>query len=454
LPTLTVGYSQGDGSGTIYGTSEETNSSTRLFNVRSGYQIEGFRLNAFFDRTSLNSKFPEFLAGQSESVQESTGNDVGFGAQHPLPLHGQFYANYNRSSADTNYFSDAGQISNQSSYTDDIVNTGASFHPTQKLSLNVTENYTSNLNGYLSQSLSGTGTAEPGLSLGSGAHSSTIGGGATYEITNDLSASSQATYYDQYYFGKSYTGTYLSGTVNYGKRLLDMFTFSGSVIDSSNGQGTNALGFVGNVNYFHRIKGWQTSGVFTYAQNVQSLLVTYTTSYYSYNANLHRRLPVGLQWTAAFNGTHSGLTNYQGTSSRSEGYSTSLGSRKFNLTGNYNQATGISLLGAGGLVPVSGTPGVIDFITFGGSSYGGGVSVTPLRRLVFAGSFSRAISNTLGETISHNNTEIYNAQMQYHLRRIGLQAGYTRFTQGISAVGAPANTTSYFVGISRWFDFF
>jgi hypothetical protein len=148
------------------------------------------------------------------------------------------------------------------------------------------------------------------------------------------------------------------------------------------------------------------------------------------------------------------LTNYQGTSSRSEGYSTSLGSRKFNLTGNYNQATGISLLGAGGLVPVSGTPGVIDFITFGGSSYGGGVSVTPLRRLVFAGSFSRAISNTLGETISHNNTEIYNAQMQYHLRRIGLQAGYTRFTQGISAVGAPANTTSYFVGISRWFDFF
>jgi hypothetical protein len=105
-------------------------------------------------------------------------------------------------------------------------------------------------------------------------------------------------------------------------------------------------------------------------------------------------------------------------------------------------------------VPVSGTPGINDFITFGGSSYGGGVSVTPLRRLVIAGSFSRAISNTVGQTISHNNTEIFNAQMQYHLRRIGLQAGFTRFTQGISAVGAPANTTSYFVGISRWFDFF
>jgi len=454
LPTLSVGYSQGSGSGTIYGTDETTNSSTRLFNVRSGYQIQGFRLNAFYDRNTLNSKFPQFLAGTSESVQDSKGDDVGFGVQHPLPLHGQFYANYNRASAQSDYFSDAGQSSNVSSYVDDIVSAGASFHPMQKLSLNVTENYTSNLNGYLSQSLTNSVAVEPGLNLGSGAHSSTIGGGATYQFTNYLSASSQATYYDQEYFGKTFTGTYVSGTVNYGKRLFDMFTFSGSVIDSNNGQGTNALGFVGNVNFFHNIKGFQTSGFFSYAQNVQSLLVTYTTSYYSYSANVHRRLPAGLQWTAAFNGTHSGLTNYQGTSSQGEGYSTSLGSRKLTVTGNYTQSTGISLLSAGGFVPVTATPGVTDFITFGGSSYGGGISVSPMRRLVVAGSYSRAISNTVSQTVSHNNTQIYNAQLQYHLRRIGLQAGYTRFTQGISAVGAPSNTTSYFVGISRWFDFF
>ena len=119
--------------------------------MHSDYDIAGFRLNAFYDHNSLNSKFPEFLAGQSESVQDSTGDDVGFGAQHDLPLHGQFYANFNRASAESHFFSDSGQSSNMSSYTDDIVNTGASFHPTQKLSLNVTENYTSNLNGYLSQ---------------------------------------------------------------------------------------------------------------------------------------------------------------------------------------------------------------------------------------------------------------------------------------------------------------
>lgn len=55
---------------------------------------------------------------------------------------------------------------------------------------------------------------------------------------------------------------------------------------------------------------------------------------------------------------------------------------------------------------------------------------------------------------SHNNAEIFNAQLQYHVRRIGLQAGYTQFTQGISIVGTPATSSSYFVGFTRWFDFF
>jgi len=453
-PALSVGYSQGSGHSTIYGTDQQTDSSTRLFNVHSTYQLAGFHLNGFFDRNSLHSTFPEFLAGTGESVQDSSGHDFGFGAQHNLPAHGMFSVNFNRASASSDYLSTEGNNTNTSSYTDNTETSNASFHPTQKLSLNVTQNYTDNLTGYLTQNLVGTGTVVPGLNLGSGSHSSTVGGGASYQFTNFLSAQTQATYYDQYYFGKSYTGTYVSGTVNYGKRLFDMFTFSGSVVDSSNGQGTNAVGFVGTVNYFHRIKGWQTSGAFSYAQNVQTLLVTYTTSYYNYSANLHRRLPGGMTWTAAFNGSHSGLTNYSGTNSSSQGYSTAMSMRKFSVTGNYVKSNGISLLGASGLVGPAPTPGLNGLVFFGGTSYGGGVSVTPIRRLVIAGSFSRAISDTISSTTSHNNTEIFNGQLQYHLRRIGLQAGYTQFTQGISAVGAPASTTSFFVGITRWFDFF
>lgn len=454
MPTLSVGYSQGDGHSTVYGTDQEANSSTRLFNLHSGYQIAGFRLTGYFDHNSLNSKFPEFLAGQGEAAQESSGHDFGGGAQHSLPLHGSFSASYNRATASSDYLSNGGQNANASTYTDSTETMSASFHPATKLSLNVNQNYTNNLTGYEAQNLSSTGTAPPGLNLGSGSYSSTLGGGATYMFTNFLSGSAQATYYHQHYFGKSYTGEYMSGTLAYGKRLFDMFTFSGSVVDSSNGQGQNALGFIGNVNFFHRFGRWQTSGQFNYAQNVQTLLITYTSSYYSYGANLQRRLPRGMTWTAAFNGTHSGLTQNQGSNTHSEGYSTALSMRRVAVNGIFSKSSGLSLLGAGGLITPTPTPGLNNFLLFSGTSYGGGASVQPLKRMVISGSFSRAISNTLANTASHNNTEIFNAQLQYHLRRIGLQAGYTRFTQGISAVGAPANSTSYFVGISRWFDFF
>jgi len=455
LPTLSVGYSQGNGSGTIFGTDEQTSSNTKLLNVRSDYSIVGFRLNAFYTHDVFKSAFPEFLSGESESVQDSSGNNIGMGAQHALPLHGDFFANFTRTSSNSSYLTTGGQTTNSSNYTDDIENAGASFHPTQKLSFNISENYTSNLSGYLAQSLNQNGAPVPGINLGSGAHSATFTGSTGYQFTSQLSGSVNATHYDQFYFGNNYTGTFISGNLAYARKLLNTFSFSGSVVDSSRADGDNALGFIANVNAFHRFGGWQLSGNFSYAQNVQTLLVTYSTSYYNYSANVRRRLRQGLNWIAAFNGTHSGLSQYQGSTNHSEGYSTSLGMRTFTITGNYTNSTGISLLGGGGLVVINPTPGVDNLVLFSGASWGGGASISPVRRLVLSGAFSRSISRTDGNSLfSRNDNEIFNAQLQYHIRRIGLQAGYTRFTQGISIAGLPATSSSYFVGFTRWFDFF
>src|ERR1700758_162471 len=292
LPTLSVGYSQGSGHSTVYGTTDEANSSSRLFNVRSTYDLAGFRLNGFYDHTWVDSKFPQFLAGQQEAVQDSNGQDIGVSAQHDLPFHGLFNITYNHANADSQFASTQSQ-NNTTNYTTNNENTSATFHPTDKLSFNATQTYTDNLTGYLTQNLTNNGTIIPGINLGAGSHSITVGGGAGYQFTSYISAQAQATYYDQVYFGKDYTGSYLSGTVNYNRRLFDMFTFSASVIDSSNGQGNNALGFMGNVNFLRNFRGWQTAGALSYAQNVQTLLVTYTTSYYNYSANVHRKLSRG-----------------------------------------------------------------------------------------------------------------------------------------------------------------
>jgi len=455
LPTLSASYSQGSGSGTVYGTNQETGSDTKLFNVRSSYAIEGFRLNGFYDHDSLHSIYPEFLAGEQESVSDTSGHDFGFGANRNLPLNGSFYVNYGRSEATTDFL---GQANSTTNYTTSTETSGATFRPAQKLSLFVNQSYTDNLSGYFNQNLINSGTAQTPFNFGSGSNSLTLGGGATYQFTNYLSTQAQAIYYDQHYFDQSYNGTYISGTVNYARRIFDMFTFSAGVVEQSNGQGNNSVGFLGNANYFHRIKRWETSGSFSYAQNVQSVLITYTTSYYNYTARLHRHFGRGLVWIASFSGSRSGLTNQPGSANHSEGYSTSFSSRRFTLTGNYTRASGNSILTNAGLVPLPPTPGVpqSDLIVYSGDSYGGGISATPVRRLTLSGTFTRSLSNTLSNTMnSRNNTEIFNTQLQYHLRRIGLLSGYTRFTQGISASGVPPGTSnSYFIGVSRWFDFF
>ena len=126
-----------------------------------------------------------------------------------------------------------------------------------------------------------------------------------------------------------------------------------------------------------------------------------------------------------FQWNYSGLTNYRAPTARVKAIPLVGHSQTAYSYGFFSQSTGISLLGAGGLVPVTATPGVTDFIIFGGTTYGGSLSVSPFRRMVIAGSFSRAISNTLAKPFPTTIRKSSMRQMQYHLRRIGLQAGYT-----------------------------
>ena len=457
-PTLSVGYSQGSGSGNFYGTEQNTQTSNHTLTLQSSYVWKGFNLNGFYTHQTQHLNYPAFLAGQEEANSNTHGDNFGFNASHSLPWNGEFYANYNRASYATNYQDGVAAQSNTSDYTTDYETAGVSFHPTRKLVLFGSESYITNLSGYLTQGLANNGILPPPVNLGTTSSSYTVGGGASYTLTQNLGATAQATHYEQHYLGNAYTGTFVSGTLNYNRRLLDTFTFSAGVVDFANGQGVNSVGLLGTVNAFRTIGRWDLSGVFSYTQNVQSALISYTTSSYAYSASLHRRLWNRLQWTVAFNGNHSGLSQQPDTANHSENYGTTLSYKWISASAIYANNAGNALLTNGGLVPLPPLPGEPNnnFVTFSGKSYGGGVTVTPLSRLVISGNFSRSISNTLANSItSRNNTELYYAQLQYRLRRIRFLAGYTRLTQGISASGAPAGTlTSYYAGISRWFDIF
>ena len=77
-------------------------------------------------------------------------------------------------------------------------------------------------------------------------------------------------------------------------------------------------------------------------------------------------------------------------------------------------------------------------------------------RLNITGTYSHVTSDTLSNNVfSNNRTEIFYSQLQYRLRQLNVLAGYTRFSQGISAAGTPPGAeNSYFIGVSRWINFF
>lgn len=457
-PTFSVSYSQGDGTGTVFGTTEESRSSTKTLNVRSGYQIAGWRLNANYEYLRINWNYPSFLGVQTENnFSDFSGNSFGVNAIHSLPWHGSAAITFNHSTYSGDFGATLQETKGVTDYTTNTETANVSFRPITKLALFVDQSYTDNLNGFLYQSVVNSGGGVPLTQLDTNSNSSTLSAGANYNFTRNLYGQAQVTYYDQSYSGTNYQGSYFSGTVGYGKRILDTFTFSASVIESSNQWANNSLGIIANVNAFRHFGEWQFSGGFSYAQDVQTLLVTYTTSYYNYNANVHRKLGRGMQWTGAFNGNHTGFSQQVGTVNHSEGLSTSLALRRIDLTGNYIQARGQALLTSTGVQPIT-NPGLppIGIIVYNGRSYGAGLAINPLPRLTISGSYSHATSDTQSSsTFSNNRTEIFYAQLQYRLRKISLLAGYTKFSQGISASATPAGSQySYFVGVSRWLNFF
>ena len=458
LPTLSVSYSEGSGNGTVYGTNDQATSHSHTINVRSTYRVAGWNLTAYYDYLNLDSETPMFLVGeQGANINHSHDNVIGASGSRSLPWNGAVTLNFTHSNFSGDYSSDVTGSTGTTDFSTNMESAVVTFHPTTKLTIFGDQNYTDNLNGYFYQTII-NGGGIPLTQSNTSSNSLSLSSGVGYNFLPNLYGQAQITYYDQNYLGQSYSGSYFSGTVSYRKRLLDTFTFSASVFDSTNKFVNNALGFSIDANAFRQYGGWLFTGNLSYAQNVQTQLVTYQDSYYSYNVNVHRRMRRDRQWTVAYAGNHSGLSYQPGTDSYSNNLSTSLALGYVAVQGSYTKAHGQSLLTSTGIQPIPPTPGLPQegLIVYNGESYGGGVTLTPIPRLSVSGTYTHAMSDTLGSTVpSHNHTEIVFSQLQYRFRQLNVLAGFTKFTQGISAAGTPPGSEySYFIGVSRWINFF
>jgi len=454
LPSLAANFQMGSNQYSIYGTNDNGSSDSHSFGLRSGYTVKGFNLGAYFTDGSSHSEVPQILQSSSQT-ETSTGSNRGYGftVGHNLPYNGSFSGNFNRSDFSSDF--------DGSSYTGtiDTYIANAGFQPTNKLHVGVSTDYSDNFAGTLYQAIAGAGGVLPPPNLGEGTHSFELLGSASYSILPNLQTLGSADYREQTFLGENYAATTYSGGISYSRGLFGgNFNSALSLNDSTvSNSSQNNLGFTGSVNYNRRFEGWALGGSFNYAQSVQTLLVTYMASQYNYSANVRRRWRK-FSWSAGAGAGRTGLTEQAGTTSSNEIFNTSIVYSRWSLSGSYSKSSGQAIASGAGLIPTPIPSPILnsDLILYGGKSYGFGLGGSPMRRLTVTASFAKAITNTnLEGTLSSNNTSQINTLFQYQFRKMYLTGGYSRLVQGFSASGTPPeNVSSFYIGVSRWFNFF
>jgi hypothetical protein len=456
LPSLSASFETGSNQYSIYGANADGSTASHTFGLRSSYLLSGFNLGAYFTAGGSHSDIPQVLAGSTQSETATSSNrGYGFSAGHELPMHGGFSSAFNSSYVDSDYLG--------TSYhgTIDTLTGTASFQPTQKFHYSVSTNYSDNLTGSLYQAITATGGVTAPPEQGQSSHAFDLLGTASYSIMPNLQGLATADRRQQFFLGKNYSADSYGGGLTYW-HLLFGGSFNSALMmtdNTSSASSGNALGFSGSASYNKRFNGWTAGGFFSYSQNVETLLITYMSSMYSYGGNIRRAFG-RFGWNAGASVSKTGLTTQNGIDSSSESFNSGINYSKWvTLNGSYSKSKGTGIESGAGIV-VTPTPepvlGNTDLILFGGNSYGFGLSSNPARRLTLSASFAKAVSNSsLTGIASESNTKQINTFFQYQFRKMYLTGGYSNLVQGFSQSGTgPEHVSAFFIGVSRWFNFF
>ncbi len=453
MPSLSLGFQTGSGNYSVYGTNNDGLNSFHSFNARSGYSVAGFNMAGYYSKGTGHAMIPEVVAAAQDTETHSNSSSEGVNIGHPLPMQGSFSGGFNRSTWGTDY------LGNSSSGTIDILSAQASIHPRNSLSISGNINYSDNLGGQLFESVVAAGGVVPESNDKS--DSFDIMALSSYTPFRDLQTTLFFERRTQSFLGENYGVNSYGGGASYSRRLPggNINTSVTVTANSSDNTGEDSLGLSTTENYSGEFKGWHISGSFAYTQNAQTLLVTYMNSYFNYSGNIRhrwRKFSVG----ASAGAGQTALSSQAGTTSTSESFSGSLGyDGLINATGSYSKASGQAIATGGGLVPVPIPSPVLPsslISLYGGSSTSFSVTSSPVRNLTLAAAYAKSNSNTASDSItSTNDNSQYNALIQYQVRKLNFVSGYSRLQQGFSTSGTqPETVSSFYIGVSRWFNFF
>ncbi len=451
--SLRTGFQDGDNNFTIYGINGENYSHFRTLFASVVYSVAGFRMSGGVSNNDSSSTLPSLL-GESDQNSKADSTNYDFNVTHVLPLKGDTWLNLSRTTTDYNA---AGTSDNEST---DVVTFGLVLKPTRRLSTDFNADYDDNLAGTIYQIENSAGVIAPMTLPSDQSHSWGVSGDAQYTLADHFYLTGTVSHQEQLFLGSTYNSTAYSGDVNYGHDVWGGKLTAGTIVteNSLGASGESTLGWLSNVTYVRKVGGWNISGAGGYSRNAQTILINYTTSGYNYSVATSHRLG-SLHWNGSAGGSKSTVNGVNGSNSMTQSYTTGLSSRRLGGSVGYSQSSGLGLYTSQGIasVPTGLPPSVLPTtVLYGGTSYSAGVGGTPMRGLVFSGTFVKSKSNTdLSSVTSNNDTEEANIYVQYKVRKIFLTAGYSRLVQGFTASGTnPAMVSTYYVGLSRWFNFF
>lgn len=454
VPSFSAGYQMGKSKYNVYGSNGDGDNAFRSVNLHSGYQWEGFGLGAFYTYGNSHSTVPQIVAGQILKSHSAT-NLLGGNLSHQIPWHGSASASFNRSTWNSEF------LGYSSTGTIDTVNSMAGVHPTNRISVSTSVNYSDNLSGQLEQSVIAAGGVLPGLNTSQSSNSFDLMSVGTYTAMANLQTSAFVERRTQSFLGASYGVTSYGGDAVYTRGLLNgTINASGSITaNRADNTGEDTLGFSATETYSNVLLGWHLNESFTYAQNAQTLLVTYTNSFYNYSGNMRRNWG-RFNMSMGAGGARTAITQQAGTSNSSQAYNGSVGFGQYiTATGSYSKADGQALATGAGLVGVPVPVPVVpsDLVNlFGGRSYSAGVSSSPVKKLIMSATYANSNSNTRSSGISSANTNSqFNTLIQYQVRKMSVVSGYSRLEQGFTGAGQkPEIISTYYMGLTRWFNIF
>ncbi|HTW31903.1 MAG TPA: hypothetical protein VMD76_09505, partial [Candidatus Sulfotelmatobacter sp.] len=458
LPTFSVGFYDTGGSSSLLGSDSTTASTTKNFNLGSTYKLGSYYLTAAFIHLNSDININGLAEGAGDDLSETakdSSNQYRATMQGPIPYRtSSMNFGFTRSDFTTN-----DSLAGQNTGTTDtaIANVNLQF---PRAPVIFTADYTDNILGNFEQQLLSNGqTPLEGLNSPA-SHSLSLEAETFVNVLPRLLLGGYVQRTEQFFDGQDSGLTQVGLNVSYNfVHSLKGLMFYGGVFDNATQEGNTHIGFIGNASYHRDFGRWSLNAFTLYNQDVQTLLVNYTTSTLNYGGTLKRQVTDNLRWAAVANVTRSIFEQQKGDSAKGESFTSMLIWQRASVSGFYSKSNGLSILTGNGLVSVNLPTGAIsssNLILFNGDNYGGSMDVLPFRGLQISTAWSRSLSSTNSSLLMSNNgsTNFYGL-LTYYYRKLLFQAGVTKFNQSISTSGLPPTMlTSYSFGVSRWFKGF